>query len=225
MRAFWTIVVLFLGPIAGALSGSKVRAIPSRRVIYVSNALNLVVLGAITAAVDLTHGRKAFDLLANLAAPATLVICSAAVAAAACIAVLAVTLSLRIVLRWSPKSSVIALLPRSTAEKLAFAFLCILIALIEEFIYRGFVLSDLRDWLRSDTLAVALVSFSFALMHGLQDWIAIAGAFLQGIVLSIPVLLIHSLLPSITGHFLVDFCAGLFLFVVLQRFQLVPKET
>jgi membrane protease YdiL (CAAX protease family) len=224
MRALWTIVVLLLGPIAGALSGRKVRAIPSRRVIYVSNALNLVVLGAITAAVDLTHGRKAFDLLANLTRPTTLVICSAAVAAA-CIAVLAITLSLRIVLRWSPKSSVMALLPRSTAEKLAFTFLCILIALIEEFIYRGFVLSDLRDWLRSDTLAVALVSVSFALMHGLQDWIAIAGAFLQGIVLSIPVLLIHSLAASIVGHFSVDLCAGLFLFVVLQRFQLVPKET
>jgi membrane protease YdiL (CAAX protease family) len=97
--------------------------------------------------------------------------------------------------------------------------------MVEEFIYRGFVLSVVREWLRSGTLAVALVSLSFALMHGVQDRLAIVAAFVQGIVLSIPVLVIHSLVPSIAGHFVVDVCAGLFLLVVLQRLQLVPDET
>jgi membrane protease YdiL (CAAX protease family) len=118
-----------------------------------------------------------------------------------------------------------ALLPRYLVERLAFAVRCVIIAVVEEFIYHGFVLSVVREWLRSGMLAVALVSLSFALMHGLQDWLAIVAAFVQGIVLSIPVLVIHSLVPSIAGHFVVDVCAGLFLLVVLQRLQLVPNET
>src|SRR5215471_7975098 len=223
MGALWTIAILLLGPIAGAVSGRKLRSVPSRKLSYVSNAINLVVLAAITAAVDFTHGGRAFDLLRGPVALPTLVIWSTDIATL-CIAVVAVTLLFRVLLRRPPKPSIIALLPRYWEERLAFVVLCLLIAAVEEFIYRGFVLSVVREWLHSGTLAVALVSLSFALMHGLQDWLAIVGAFVQGIVLSIPVLVIHSLVPSIAGHFVVDVCTGLFLLAVLQRFQLVPQE-
>jgi hypothetical protein len=62
MRALWTIVILLLGPVAGAIGGRKLREAPARRVLYISNALNLLVLGAITAAVDVTHGHRAITL-------------------------------------------------------------------------------------------------------------------------------------------------------------------
>ena len=42
MHALWTAVILLLGPVAGANGGRKLRKAPSRQVIYVSNALNLV---------------------------------------------------------------------------------------------------------------------------------------------------------------------------------------
>ena len=224
MRVLWTIVILLLGPIAGFFGGRKLRQVPPRKLIYVSNAINLVVLAAITAAIDLTHGRKAFSLLVSVGALRPLAMWSAATAAL-CIAIAAVTLSVRMVLRRSPKPSVIALLPRNASEKLAFILLCVLIAAVEEFMYRGFALSALREWLRSGTLAAALVSLSFAFMHGLQDWVAIVAAFVQGVVLTVPVFLVHSLVPSIAGHFVVDVCAGLLLLKALQRLRLVPDET
>jgi len=224
MRTFWTIAILLLGPVAGAIGGRKLRKAPPRQVIYMSNALNLVVLGAITAAVDLTHGHRAISLFISAPSMRSLAIWIAATAALA-IVVVALTLLLRVVLRRPPKQSVLMLLPRSASEKIAFAVLCVLIAVVEEYIYRGFALISLRDWLRSDLLSAVLVCLSFALMHGLQDFIAIIGAFVQGVVLTIPVLAMHSLVPSVVGHFMVDLFAGIFLLRFLQRFQLISNAT
>ena len=63
MRALWTIAILLLGPVAGGIGGRKLSGVSSRRLIYVSDGLNLIVLGAITAAVDITPGRAALGLL------------------------------------------------------------------------------------------------------------------------------------------------------------------
>jgi membrane protease YdiL (CAAX protease family) len=224
MRGLWTIVILLLGPVAGAVGGRKLREAPPRQVIYMSNALNLVVLGAITAAVDLTHGHRAISLFISAPSVRSLAIWIPGTAALA-IVVVSLTLLLRVVL-WRPlKRSVLMLLPRSASEKIAFAFLCVLIAVVEEYMYRGFALISLRDWLHSGLLAAALVCLSFALMHGLQDWIAILGTFVQGVVLTIPVFAIHSLMPSVVGHFVVDLFAGTLLLGFLKRFDLVPNET
>jgi membrane protease YdiL (CAAX protease family) len=223
MRAVWTIFILVLGPVAGVIGGRKLSGVPSRKLIYASNGLNLIVFGAITAAVDITHGRAALRLLVSATDVRMLCIWSVAIAVL-CIAVAALTLFLRKVLRRSPKSSVLALLPRSAAEKAAFALLCVLIAIVEEYIYRGFALATLRDWLHSGMLAAGLVCLSFALMHGLQDSIAIVAAFVQGAVLTIPVFVVRSIVPSIAGHFAVDLVAGLSLFAALHRLRLLPKE-
>ena len=74
----------------------------------------------------------------------------------------------------------------------------------------------LRGWRRSNSLAVLLVSISFALMHGLQDLMAIVSAFIQSVLLSLPVLALHSLIPSIAVHFMVDVFAGLCMLSVLR---------
>jgi hypothetical protein len=47
----------------------------------------------------------------------------------------------------------------------------------------------------------------------------------QGVVLTIPVFAIHSLMPSVVGHFVVDLFAGTLLLGFLKRFDLVPNET
>jgi membrane protease YdiL (CAAX protease family) len=141
------------------------------------------------------------------------------------IGVVALTLLLRVMVHRPPKRSVLMLLPRSASEKIAFALLCVLIAVVEEYMYRGFALISLRDWLRADAVATALVCLSFALMHGLQDWIGILGAFVQGVVLTIPVFAIHSLVPSVVGHFVVDLFVGILLLRFLQWFRLISNET
>jgi membrane protease YdiL (CAAX protease family) len=224
VRALWTILVLLMGPLAGFIGGRRLRPVKSRSIIYISNAINLVVLAGITAAIDFTHGRRALDLIPGIWSPSIIPLWGISTAIL-CIALVAVALLLRTRLRRPPKPSIIALLPRGASEKIGFAFLCILIAAVEEFIYRGFALSTLRDWVGSDLLAVVLVCLSFALMHGLQDWIAILVAFVQGIVLAVSVVVVRSLLPAIAGHFAADLFAGSFLLPFLQRFRLIPNET
>jgi len=59
----WAGLILLLGPIAGLAGSRKLRtATPRRKVIYLSNAANLIVLGSVTAAIDLTCGHKALGL-------------------------------------------------------------------------------------------------------------------------------------------------------------------
>ena len=213
----WAVVILLLGPIVGLASRRKFQgAAPRRRVLYLSNAANLLVLGGITATIDFTHGRKALGLMTSgVSARAILTwsVCFGVV----CVMVAVMVLVIRAWLRRPPNESITALLPRSTGEKIAFLILCLLIALVEEFIYRGFVLTLLREWLASGIFAIGLVSLSFALMHGLQDLIAIISAFVQGILLGLPVLILHSLVPSIAAHFAVDVFAGFCMLTLLSR--------
>jgi membrane protease YdiL (CAAX protease family) len=53
-------------------------------------------------------------------------------------------------------------------------------------------------------------------MHGLQGLMAIVSAFIQSVLLSLPVLALHSLVPSIAAHFMVDVFAGLCMLSVLR---------
>jgi len=212
----WAGLILLLGPIAGLAGSRKLRtATPPRKIIYLSNAANLIVLGIITGAIDLSNGGKALGLIRAGNSPGVVLTWSVSLGVV-CVAVVFTLLVARVRLRQPPKASIIRLLPRSPAEKIGFVVLCLLIAFVEEFLYRGFVLMVLRGWLRSDFLAVSLVSISFALMHGLQDLMAILSAFIQSVLLSLPVLALHSLVPSIAAHFMVDAFAGLCMLSVLR---------
>src|SRR5947207_6534982 len=60
----WASLILLLGPIAGLAGSRKLQtATPSRKVIYLSNAANLIVLGIVTGAIDLSNGGKALGLI------------------------------------------------------------------------------------------------------------------------------------------------------------------
>src|SRR5215470_10142826 len=60
----WADLILLLGPIAGLAGGRKLRtATPPRRIIYLGNAANLIVLGIVTGAIDLSNGGKALGLV------------------------------------------------------------------------------------------------------------------------------------------------------------------
>jgi membrane protease YdiL (CAAX protease family) len=221
VRAFWTVLILLLGPVAGFAGGRKLRVVSSRKLIYVSNAINLAFVTGITAAIDYTHGQTALRLLARVR-PERMIRAWRLGVAVACVAVVTLVFWARILLHRPPKSTIIALLPRSVAEKIGFVLLCAFIGLAEEFIYRGFALAVLRQWFQSDLLAVAMVALSFALMHGLQDFVAIISAFAQGILLSLPVLAVESLIPAIVAHVVVDAFAGLFMLHYLRQAGMLP---
>ena len=90
---------------------------------------------------------------------------------------------------------------------------------MQEFIYRGFVLLRLREWMGSDAAAVILVSASFALMHGIQDRVAMSAAFVQGLLLGVSLLVVGSLVPSMIAHVAVDVFAGFCMVSLLRRFS------
>ena len=217
--AIWVALILALGPIAGILGGRKLRTqMPPRKVIYASNAANLVLLAAITGIIDFTHGRVALAALTSSVPLGTIAIWSAGLSMA-CIGISAAVLALRIRFHLPPKATVLAILPGSSGEKLAFVFVCLLTGVVEEFIYRGFVLLRLREWMGSAPGAVILVSASFALMHGIQDRIAMSAAFVQGVLLGVSLLVVGSLAPSMIAHVAVDLFAGFCMLTMLRRFS------
>jgi membrane protease YdiL (CAAX protease family) len=218
LPALWALLILVLGPAAGIAGGRKLRAqTPKRKAIYISNAANLVLLAVVTAAIDLTRGREAFGVLTN-AVPYRTTLGWSVAFLLACVATSFAVLVSRARLHRPPKQLVLDILPRSNGEKIAFVFICLLAGTVEEFIYRGFVMMHLREWLDSDLIAVLVVSISFALMHGIQDLIAIFAAFIQSVLLSIPVLVMHSLVPSMVAHTAVDLFAGFCMLFLLRRF-------
>jgi len=91
-----------------------------------------------------------------------------------------------------------------------FLLLCVLVGIVEEFLFRGFAFFTIKGVLQSPQLAITIVTISFALQHGLQDTIGIARAFVLGSVLAVPVLVTGSLLPSIVAHSVVDAFSGLY---------------
>jgi len=86
----------------------------------------------------------------------------------------------------------------------------VIVALFEEFLFRGFAFLTLSKFTSSVGLAGAIVTISFALQHGIQDTLGVVRAFVLGILLLIPVLLTGSLVPSIIAHAIVDMFSGLY---------------
>ena len=77
-------------------------------------------------------------------------------------------------------------------------------ALCEEFLYRGFLLAQLTQWLRSGAWGWAASSLAFGLAHFYQDWHGIIRASLLGALLAYPVVHFGSLYPSMLAHCLTD---------------------
>ena len=92
-------------------------------------------------------------------------------------------------------------IPRTAAE---FAVFCVLLAptagVMEEVLFRGFVITRL-SWLIGDAwLAAIVASLSFALGHVYQGWIGLLRTGLGGLAFSLAFVLTGSLLPSILAH-------------------------
>jgi membrane protease YdiL (CAAX protease family) len=107
---------------------------------------------------------------------------------------------------WPPESDLVLLLiPASRREKLlAVLMVAPTAALCEEFLYRGYLLSQLSVWLGGNLWAWVISSLAFGLAHAYQGLNGMVRAALLGGLLGYPVLRLGSLYPSMTAHFLVD---------------------
>ncbi len=84
---------------------------------------------------------------------------------------------------------------------LFYVSVAVLPALVEEFAFRGIILSYLRKY--SDSLAVLISGITFGLLHG--NFTQIPFAVIVGFVLGFIVVKTNSLLPAIIIHFLNNF--------------------
>jgi membrane protease YdiL (CAAX protease family) len=107
---------------------------------------------------------------------------------------------------WPPESDLVLLLiPANRREKL-FAVLMVAptAALCEEFLYRGYLLSQLSAWLGGNSWPWAISSIAFGAAHVYQGLNGMARAALLGGLLAFPVVRLGSLYPSMAAHFLID---------------------
>ena len=108
---------------------------------------------------------------------------------------------------WWPEESkwVYALMPRTAKEKLwALLLLAPTAGFCEEFVYRGYLLAQLSQYLHSTVWAWVISSFGFGMAHTYQKANGVARATLLGGLLAWPVVRLGSIYPSMGAHFLID---------------------
>ena len=130
---------------------------------------------------------------------------------------------------WLPRESdlVYLLIPESPREKLWGAFIIApTAAFCEEFLFRGYLLAQLHDWLHSMMWAWLACSVAFGLAHFYQGWSGMTRAGLLGALLAYPVVRWGSLYPSMLAHWMIDAVALVWLgpWMIGNRPQAASQE-
>ncbi len=108
---------------------------------------------------------------------------------------------------WWPEESdlVYLLLPQTRIEKLwSVVLLAPTAAFCEEFLYRGYLLTQFSRAFHSGAWGLAASSAAFGLAHAYQGWGGIVRAALLGALLGYAVVRAGSLYPSMATHFVID---------------------
>ena len=107
---------------------------------------------------------------------------------------------------WPPESDLVyLLLPSNRWEKVwAVFFIAPTAALCEEFLYRGYLMTQLSHLFHSVPWAWGVSSAAFGLAHTYQRTNGMVRAALLGALLAYPVIRLGSLYPSMAAHFLID---------------------
>jgi membrane protease YdiL (CAAX protease family) len=183
---------------------SRIRSVP-RRALYLSAVLSQWLLAVLGAVVVLTifgdFAAVSFRPVAGLTFLRwTLTLCLVALAFQG-------ILFLFEQYGWWPAESetVRLLLPETRQEKLW----CVLLvaptaALCEEFVYRGYLLTQFSAWLPSREWAWGASAFAFGLAHTYQGFSGVLRATALGALFAYPVLCWGSLYPSMAAHFIYD---------------------
>lgn len=210
LAILWAAVIVLAAPIAGFFARKPFAALQKPRVlVYAGSAANLVLVGAITGVIDSYRGSRTIHALNWTLSLPGFVAWSLGLTFALIIITVA-TFALRRRLNQPPSPIVMSLLPRTSNERTVFFLLCLLVGLVEEFLFRGFAFFVLSGIAGSALIAASIVTISFALQHGVQDTVGIFRALVLGVLLLIPVLITGSLLPSIVAHAVVDVFSGLY---------------
>jgi membrane protease YdiL (CAAX protease family) len=183
---------------------SQLRQMP-RVALYLSAAISQWVLAGLGLLIFFLSSLSAFSIGFRRLAPGTALIWAGALVA---LSVAGIRLGLFFERRgwWPPEAELVYLLiPKTRQEKVwSVLLLAPTAALCEEFLYRGFLLAQLTQWLRSGAWAWAASSLAFGLAHVYQGWNGMLRASLLGALLAYPVIHFGSLYPSMLAHGLID---------------------
>ncbi|HXJ95226.1 MAG TPA: CPBP family intramembrane glutamic endopeptidase [Terriglobia bacterium] len=185
----------------------QLRTIP-RSALYVSAALSEWLFAALGAAAVKVAGLNAAAIGLRAMSLRDLAIWTALP-----VAVAAAGLGVLLVLErwnWWPEESdlVRLLMPMTRAEKLwALAVVAPTAALVEEFLYRGYLFTMVQRFLHPAVWAWGLSSVAFGLAHYYQRPAGMVRAALLGALLAWPLVRTGNLYPSMTAHFLIDAAA------------------
>ena len=208
-RALSVLFILFLVvgvPLLSLSSArdSQVRQMP-RLALYLSAAISQWALAGLGLLIFFFSPLRAFSIGFRMLAP-TLALASAGALVALAVAAICLGLFLESRGWWPAEAELVYLLiPKTRCEKFwSVLLLAPTAALCEEFLYRGFLLAQLTQWLRSESWAWAASSLAFGLAHAYQGWQGMLRATLLGALLAYPVLRFGSLYPSMLAHGLID---------------------
>lgn len=115
---------------------------------------------------------------------------------------------------WLPPESglVHLLIPQTPREKIwAALIISPTAAFCEEFLFRGFLLTQMQDWFHSLMWAWVVSSVAFGLAHCYQGGSGMIRAGLLGALLAYPVVRWGSLYPAMLAHWTIDTVALLWL--------------
>jgi membrane protease YdiL (CAAX protease family) len=207
----WTAVLMAPLPAMMLLQARQLESMGPlpRRAAYASSVFSLWLLGAATFGIALVAGVRLPPLIAI---PPGLIALITAALVAGCVALLFLFHHLGV----EETQTLHALLPQSTADKLAFTGVSITAGICEEVIFRGFLQQALSTATGSPWIALALASATFGVVHAYQSPTGAVRAAVVGALLGLPVVLGFGLLPSIIAHALVDVLSG----IVLARWLL-----
>ena len=115
---------------------------------------------------------------------------------------------------WLPRESALVylLIPQTPREKLwGVLILAPTAAFCEEFLFRGYLLTQLQVWLHSLVWAWVLSSVAFGLAHCYQGGSGMTRAGVLGVLLAYPVVRWGNLYPAMLAHWMIDTAALLWL--------------
>jgi len=183
---------------------SEIRKMP-RLALYLSAALSQWLLTVVGLGVVFLVARRVF-VQGFAALPWSLTLeWGVGIAAAALLALSMVILCER--RGWLPRESdlVYLLIPETPRERLwALLVIAPTAAFCEEFLFRGYLLTQLHDWLHSLLWAWVVSSLAFGLAHCYQGWSGMTRAGLLGALLAYPVVRSGSLYPAMLAHWMID---------------------
>jgi membrane protease YdiL (CAAX protease family) len=102
-----------------------------------------------------------------------------------------------------------SILPTTTGERTAWLFICAIVAVSEEIIYRAVTFGLFYKLAGNYWIAIVLAAAVFALNHLVQGWISAGTIFIIGLGFHLLVRITGGLYAAIAAHFFYDLMAGI----------------